>query len=118
MNLTDQIDQHIKEQEDWKQSLMTEIRNLVHTTDPEIVEEWKWGTPVFSHNGLVVAIGAFKDKVKINFFKGATLQDSNKLFNAGMESKSMRSIDFYKEDKIDGKNLQLLIQQAVSLNIK
>ena len=65
---------------------------------PELVEEWKWNTPVWSHNGNVLAVGAFQDHVKINFFKGASLDDPHGLFNAGLEAKASRAIDIHKAD--------------------
>jgi len=60
---------------------------VIHDADPEVVEEWKWDTGVWSHDGLLVAVGAFKDELKVNFFQGATLPDPHKLFNSGLEAR-------------------------------
>jgi hypothetical protein len=83
---------------------------------PEISEEWKWGTPVWTHNGLVCAASAFKNHVKVNFFRGASLRDPKGLFNAGLEAKTMRSIDFHQGDKVDSPGLASLVRAAVALN--
>jgi hypothetical protein len=72
--------------------------------------------PVFTHNGMVCAISAFKDHVKINFFKGSELKDPHKLINAGLESKRNRAIDFAEGDTIDEAKLKDLIKEAVALN--
>ena len=83
---------------------------------PEVTEEWKWGTAVWVHTGNVVAAGAFKDHVKLNFFKGATLEDPSGLFNAGFEAKATRAIDFHQGDKINVAALNELVRAAVALN--
>jgi hypothetical protein len=92
------------------------VRKHIHEAIPNVIEEWKWETPVFSQNGSICALGAFKDHVKINFFKGASLDDPHKLFNAGLEAKTSRSIDLYEGDTIDKVHLKELLQQAVKFN--
>src|SRR5207237_2178584 len=93
MNASEQITKSINELADWRGKLLTRLRKLILAAEPAMVEEWKWGTPVWSHNGNVVAAGAFQDHVKLNFFKGASLPDPHGLFNAGLEAKASRSID-------------------------
>lgn len=117
MTPSDQIDNQIKETGGWRGELMTKLRKLVHDVDPDIVEEWKWGTGIYSHNGMVCGISAFKDHVKINFFKGAQLEDKDNVFNSGLDSKQHRSINFAEGDKIPESSLKSLIKSAVTLNI-
>ena len=102
---------------DWRGKLLARLRKLVLAADPDIVEEWKWGTPVWSHRGNVVAVGAFQDHVKINFFKGASLPDPHGLFNAGLDAKAMRAIDLYAGDKINEPALKELVRAAVAYNL-
>jgi|SRR6266542_558985 len=83
MSASKLIDKQIAELPDWRGKTIAKLRKIIHEADPEITEEWKWNTAVFSHNGLVVAVGAFKGNVKMNFFQGANLPAPNKLFNAG-----------------------------------
>lgn len=118
MNPSEQIDKQIASYTDWRGKLMAHLRDVIHQADPEIVEQWKWDTGVYSHNGLMCAVSAFKDHVKLNFFKGSELKDSNKLINAGFESKRNKAIDFSKNDILDDKKIIALIQEAVALNIK
>ena len=116
MNASEQIDKHISELTDWRGNVIAQIRKIIHEAAPGIVEEWKWDTPVWSQNGNVVATGAFKDHVKINFFKGASLEDSQRLFNAGLEAKATRAIDLREGDKLNAAGLKDLIRSAVALN--
>jgi hypothetical protein len=116
MNASEQIDNRIAELDDWRGTVMSQLRRIVHEAAPEIVEEWKWDTPVFSQNGNVVAIGTFQDHAKLNFFKGASLEDPHHLFNAGLEAKATRAIDIHEGDRIDEAALKDLIRSAVALN--
>jgi hypothetical protein len=111
-----EIDKFIKETTDWRGAWIANFRKLILKTAPEVTEEWKWGVPVWSHKGNVVASGIFKDHVKLNFFKGASLEDQKKLFNSGLEAKATRAIDISERQKIDETALQDLIRQAVDLN--
>ena len=110
------IDQAIKDLPDWRGELIARLRRLVQDAVPEITEEWKWDTPVWSFKGNVVAAGAFKDHVKLNFFKGAALDDPKGLFNAGLDAKATRAIDFSEGDTIDQAALKDLVRAAVALN--
>jgi hypothetical protein len=118
MNPSELIDQQIAEYPDWRGKLMARLRELIHAADPEIEEAWKWGTGVWTHNGMVCAVAAFKDHVKINFFKGASLPDPHKLLNAGLDAKATRSIDFHEGDEVRESELKELIRAAVDLNKK
>ena len=111
------IDKAIKDLPDWHGKMIARLRKLIHEASSEITEDWKWDTPVFACKGNVVAVGAFKDHIKLNFFKGAALADPKKLFNAGLEAKASRSIDLSEDSKIDEAALKDLIRAAVALNI-
>jgi len=117
MTASQHIDKQIKEITDWRGKLLAHLRKLILETSPEITEEWKWDTAVWSQKGNVVAIGAFKDHIKINFFKGASLKDPKGLFNAGLEAKATRAIDFSEDSTIDESALKELILQAVAFNV-
>jgi hypothetical protein len=102
---------------DWRGDMLARLREVILEADPAATEEWKWNTPVWSHSGLVCAVAAFKDHVKMNFFEGAALADPDGLFNAGLDAKSMRSIDFHDGDVIDAEALKRLVGQAVAHNV-
>ncbi|HUF00376.1 MAG TPA: DUF1801 domain-containing protein [Anaerolineales bacterium] len=110
------IDNHIKELDDWRGKMLARLRKFILETAPELTEEWKWDTPVWSYKGNVVAGGVFKDHVKLNFFKGASLQDPNGLFNAGLEAKATRGIDIHEGEDIDESALKELVRTAVAYN--
>ena len=116
MNASEQITKRINELADWRGKMLARLRQLIHEADPAMIEEWKWDTPVWSHNGNVVAVGAFQDHVKVNFFKGASLPDPHGLFNAGLDAKTTRAIDIYEGDVIDESALKELVRAAVALN--
>ena len=110
------ITRQIEELGDWRGKLLAQLRKLILDAAPEVTEEWKWGTAVWVHKGNVVAAGAFKDHVKLNFFKGASLDDPSGLFNAGFEAKATRAIDFHEGDKINVAALKEIVRAAVALN--
>ena len=112
-----QITNQISEYSDWRGDLLARLRKLILEADPDITEEWKWGTAGWSKNGMLCSAGAFKDHVKLNFFKGAFLADPQGLFNAGLDSKSSRSIDFYEGARIDENKLKELIRAAIAYNM-
>jgi len=116
MTPSQRIDNQIAELGDWWGEMLARLRALVLRGAPEIREEWKWGTAVWSQKGLVCSAAAFKDHVKLNFFKGASLEDPHGLFNAGLEARTMRSIDFSKGDAWDERALSDLVRAAVTLN--
>jgi len=118
MDASQLIDQRITELTDWRGKAFAQLRKIILATDTGIKEEWKWGTGVWTHNGLVLAVGAMKSAVKVNFFHGASLKDPHKLFNAGLEAKYTRAIDLFEGDKIDGSALKDLIREAVAYNTK
>jgi len=110
------IDDHIAALGDWRGELMAELRRLILEADPAISEDWKWNTPVWARDGLVCAVAAFKSHVKLNFFKGASLNDPDGLFNAGLDAKAMRSIDFHHGDRVDAPGVIGLVRAAIALN--
>ena len=110
------ITNHIAALDDWRGPVMSRLRQLIHEAAPGINEEWKWETPVFAQKGNVVALGAFKDHVKLNFFKGASLDDPHNLFNAGLDAKATRAIDIHEGGTINEAAMQELIRAAVVLN--
>ncbi len=116
------IDARIKELGDWRGKTLEEVRRLIKEADPEIVEEWKWskptnpGTPVWSHSGGICTGETYKNKVKLTFFRGASLEDPSGLFNSSLEGKVRRAIDIHQDEEIDEEAFKTLIRAAVSLN--
>jgi hypothetical protein len=115
-NAVQLVTDYIAELADWRGQRLARLRKLILEAAPDLTEEWKWGTPVWSQKGNVVAIGAFKDHLKLNFFKGASLPDPHGLFNAGLDAKATRGIDLHEGDKINEAALKELVRAAVALN--
>jgi hypothetical protein len=111
------ITNQIAELGDWRGKTLARLRKVILEADPGIAEEWKWNTAVWTRDGLVCSGGAFKDHVKLNFFQGASLKDPKGLFNAGLDARNTRAIDFSEGDEIDAPALKDLIRAAVAHNL-
>jgi hypothetical protein len=111
------IDERIHELGDWRGKTLSKLRTLIKQADPGVVEEWKWGVPVWSHGGLICTGETYKSVVKMTFAQGAALEDPAGLFNSSLEGNTRRAIDFREGEKIDEKALKALIREAVALNV-
>ena len=96
--------------------MLSRLRSLIKQADPEVVEEWKWSVPVWSHDGLMCTGETYKNVVKMTFAKGAALKDPSGLFNSSLEGNTRRAIDFREGEKIDEEALKTLVRAAVTLN--
>ncbi len=110
------IDARIEELGDWRGEMLARLRALIHEADPEVVEEWKWAVPVWSHDGLICTGETYKKAVKLTFAKGASLKDPAGLFNSSLEGNVRRAIDFPEGARFDKKSFKALIRAAVALN--
>src|SRR4051794_31042881 len=107
---------------DWREGTLARMRTLIMDADPGMAEERKWvkpsnpaGVPTWSHNGIVCTGETYKDKVKLTFAKGASLDDPSGLFNASLEGNTRRAIDFREGDRLDEEALKALIRAAMAL---
>ena len=110
------IDARIKELGDWRGKMLSRLRAVINEADPGVVEEWKWGGPVWSHAGLICTGETYKSAVKLTFAKGAFLKDPSKLFNSSLEGNTRRAIDFHEGETINEKALKALVRAAAALN--
>jgi hypothetical protein len=110
------IDARIESLDDWRGATLSKLRGLIQEADPGVVEEWKWGVPVWSHDGLICTGETYKKVVKLTFARGAQLKDPKGLFNSSLEGNTRRAIDFHEDDKIDKASFKALIREAVALN--
>ena len=110
------IDARIRALDDWRGKTLSRVRALIKQADPEVVEEWKWSVPVWSHNGLICTGETYKSVVKLTFAKGASLTDPSRLFNSSLEGNTRRAIDFHEGDEIDEAAFKTLIRAAAALN--
>ena len=110
------IDARIKELGGWRGKTLTRMRKLIKQADPDVIEEWKWNVPVWSHDGIICTGETYKKVVKMTFAKGATLDDPSGLFNSSLEGNVRRAIDVHEGDELDEDALKALIRAAVALN--
>jgi hypothetical protein len=110
------IDARIKELDDWRGETLARVRTLIRQADPDVVEEWKWRVPVWSHDGIICTGETYKQVVKLTFAQGAALQDPSDLFNASLEGNTRRAIDLHEGDTLDENALKALILAAVAFN--
>ena len=116
MPASELIDERIRELADWRGAMLAKLRSVIRKADRDIVEEWKWNVPVWSHDGIICTGESYKSTVKLTFPKGASLDDPSGLFNSSLEGKARRAIDFREGDKINEKALAALVREAVALN--
>lgn len=119
-----QVDQIISKHSEWKASILKQLRAIITTTDPNIAEEVKWktpsrpeGLPVWTYNGIICFAEIWKDNVKLLFPNGSALNDQNGLFNARLNSQTIRAIEFREGDQINEPALQSLVQEAIKHNV-
>jgi len=110
------IDARIKELNDWRGKTLSRVRALIKQADAEVVEEWKWGVPVWSHDGIICTGETYKSVVKLTFAKGASLKDPSKLFNSSLEGNTRRAIDIHEGDEMNANAFKTLIRAAAALN--
>jgi hypothetical protein len=110
------IDAKINELGDWRGDMLRTLRALIKEAVPEVVEEWKWGIPVWSHDGILCTGETYKAAVKTTFGKGASLEDPSGLFNSSLEGATRRAIDFRQGETIDEAAFKALIRAAAALN--
>ncbi|HEY2855555.1 MAG TPA: DUF1801 domain-containing protein [Gemmatimonadaceae bacterium] len=111
------IDDRIAELGDWRGKMLSQLRAVIKQADPDVVEEWKWSVPVWSHGGIICTGESYKNAVKLTFARGAAVEDPSGLFNSSLEGNTRRAIDFHDGDKIDKEALKALIRAAVKLNV-
>jgi hypothetical protein len=112
------IDARINELADWRGKMLAKVRAMILAADAEIVEEWKWGIPVWSHGGIVCTGETYKSVVKMTFARGAALEDPAGLFNSSLGGNVRRAIDIREGEKVNEAALKKLIRAAVALNLK
>ncbi|MGD0507634.1 MAG: DUF1801 domain-containing protein [Terriglobales bacterium] len=110
------ISKRIAELGDWRGETLSRMRKLIKEAVPDVVEEWKWMVPVWSHDGIICTGESYKKVVKLTFAKGASLKDPAPLFNSSLDGNTRRAIDIHEGEKVDESAFKELVRQAVALN--
>ena len=110
------ISRRIDDLGDWRGDTLGRMRKLIKEADPDVVEEWKWRNPVWSHDGIICTGESYKTAVKLTFANGAVLKDPARLFNSSLEGNVRRAIDIHEGDTVDEKAFKALVREAVAFN--
>jgi hypothetical protein len=123
MTDSETIDAKIDSLPDWRGKALARVRELIKQADPQVIEEVKWrkasnplGVPTWSHDGIICTGETYRDKIKLTFAKGASIDDPAGLFNSGLDGGTRRAIDIREGETIDGPALTALIRRAVDFN--
>jgi hypothetical protein len=112
------ISKRIAELGDWRGDTLARMRKLIQDADPNVVEEWKWGGPVWSCDGIICTGESYKKAVKLTFAKGAELKDPKRLFNSSLTGNLRRAIDIHEGEEVDGAAFKALVRAAIAANGK
>src|SRR5271163_1208040 len=110
------ISDRIAELADWRGKTLSRMRKLIKAADSEVMEEWKWAIPVWSHDGIICTGESYKNVVKLTFAKGASLKDPAHLFNSSLDGNVRRAIDIHEGEEVNQSAFKVLVRQAVALN--
>jgi len=115
-SVAERISKAIADLADWRAATLGRMRDLIKEADPGVVEEWKWGIPVWSHDGIICTGETYKKAVKLTFARGASLKDPARLFNSSLEGNVRRAIDIREGEEVDASAFKALVRQAVACN--
>ena len=114
---SDLIDRRIAELGDWRGETLARVRKLIHEAVPGVEETWKWrGVPVWEKDGILTTGETYKDKVKLTFARGASLEDPEKLFNSSLDGNARRALDLFEGDTLDEAAFKALVREAAEAN--
>ena len=124
MSGSDDVDAKIASLADWRGAVLARVRRLIREADPDVVEEVKWrkpsnpgGVPTWSHAGILCTGETYRDKVKLTFMLGASLEDPAGLFNASLDAGTRRAIDIREGEEVDATAFKALVAEAVAANL-
>ena len=117
------IDRKIASLGDWRGATLARLRGLIREADPDVFETVKWrkpsnpaGVPVWEHAGIICTGETYKDKVKLTFAQGASIDDPTGIFNSSLDAGTRRAIDIREGEELHADAFKALIREAVSFN--
>ncbi len=125
VSANEKVDAIIENTKDWRGKKLELLRSIIIKTNTDIIEEVKWkkpsrpeGVPVWSLDGIICVADLLKERVRLTFPQGAKIQSCAKLFNTRLDSKTVRAVDFYADDRVDEPCLFEVVAEAICINIE
>ncbi|CAD6010482.1 DUF1801 domain-containing protein [Agreia sp. COWG] len=116
-----EVDQIIAAFGDWRGETLSRMRALIFDALPDVVEEAKWkkptnplGVATWSLGGLICTGETYKDKVKLTFPKGSSIDDPEGLLAVGAGVR--RAIDIREGETVDAEAFAAVVRAAAALN--
>ena len=125
MSSSQAIDAKIAALGDWRGATLAKVRRLIREADSEVIEDVKWrkpsnpeGVPVWECGGIICTGETYRDKVKLTFARGASIDDPSNLFNSSLDGGTRRAIDIREGDEIDEAAFKALVREAIAVNVE
>ena len=109
------VEAYFSAQESWHAEQQL-LRNILRACP--LVEELRWGSPVYSHSGNnVVGIRGFKSYFGLWFFQGVLLRDKNRVLINAQEgkTKALRQWRMSSAEEIRPELIQSYVKEAIEL---
>jgi hypothetical protein len=111
------VDDYIDPLPQWQRRICQEVRDLVHSADPAVVETIKRRVqPYFVLDGNICALLATKDHVNVFLYDGAIVPDPDGIITAGHDNKTARTVAVYEGESVPAKPLQAMFEQIIANN--
>jgi len=112
------IDDYIEKLPAFSKDICIQLRELIHQSNTNVIEDWKWKIPIFQLNDMVCGFAGFKKHVTLTFFYGAVIKDAYNLFSDDRSAKNSRSIKFTSINDVNSKSLKFYLKEAFLLSAK
>jgi hypothetical protein len=111
------VDEYIRRLPEWQQQICQDVRELVHSRDPAVVETIKRTVqPYFVLSGNICALLAAKDHVNVFLYDGGIVPDPEGIITAGHDNKTARTVSFRAGQPINTRALGAMFDQIIANN--
>ena len=111
------VDAYINALPDWQAEICRDLRDLVHESDPEVVETIKrTDRPYFTLMGNICALLAAMDHVNLFLYDGAIVPDPTGIITGGHDNTTARTISFGEGDVLNREALLVMLRQIIANN--
>lgn len=111
------MDEYIDALPDWQQAICHEVRQLVHSVDPEVEETIKRRVqPYFVLEGNICALLAAKNHVNIFLYDGAIVPDPEGIITGGHQNKTARTVAVRNGETLNREALAEMFRRIIANN--